>query len=224
MQKKYKIQKALAQRNELDGNWQGNFWANVQSVELTNHIFDPPQHRPRTQAKVVYDDKFIYVIFRVEDNYVLSVQQNHQDNVCRDSCAEFFFTPGADTSVGYFNIEINAGGTALFHYQLIPWTNEVSIANSDIEQMQIYHSEPAVVEPEKQEPVTWIIEYRIPLDILEKYCDCVRPGPGVVWKGNFYKCADNTSHPHWLNWSAIDESKKSGSFHVPEFFGTLEFE
>ena len=139
MHRRYKIRKAPRQRDELDGNWQGSFWVDVHPVELTNYIFDVPEHRPRTQAKVVYDDKFIYIIFCVEDNYVMSVQQNHQDGVCRDSCVEFFFTPGADISVGYFNVEINAGGKMLFHYQPAPWTNEVCIEPCDIEKMQIYH-------------------------------------------------------------------------------------
>jgi len=44
----------------------------------------------------------------------------------------------------------------------------------------------------------------------------------VTWRANFYKCADSTSHPHWLTWSPVDHP--TPHFHLPAFFGTLEFE
>jgi hypothetical protein len=47
------------------------------------------------------------------------------------------------------------------------------------------------------------------------------PAPGVRWRANFYKCAEHNSHPHWLMWAPIDFPKPN--FHLPEFFGTLEF-
>ena len=53
------------------------------------------------------------MIFRVEDRYVRAVSKNYHDSVCKDSCAEFFFTPGTDISAGYFNVEINCGGVML---------------------------------------------------------------------------------------------------------------
>ena len=52
-------------------------------------------------------------------------------------------------------------------------------------------------------------------------CFRCKAGPGVTWRANFYKCADHTSHPHWLSWSVIGSGKFE--FHVPEYFGTLEF-
>jgi hypothetical protein len=121
-------------------------------------------------------------------------------------------------------MEVNCGGTMLFHYQLIPRKNTVAVNPTDLEQIQIFHSEPKIIEPEKQESTTWVIEYRLPFDVLEKYCEFVRPAPGVSWRANFYKCADKTSRPHWLNWSLIDKSAQSGGFHVPKCFGTLQFE
>jgi len=214
---------------EIDGDWNGQFWANVAvidirnviAVELHGKIYDNPEHQPKTQAKLAYDDSFIYVIFRVEDNYVRAVAQKHQGKIWEDSCAEFFFAPGKDISGGYFNVETNCGGTMLFHYQIKPWENIVEISKTDMKTIEIFHSEPKIVDPEKQEPTTWVIEYRIPLDILEKHRKVDRPGPGAIWKANFYKCADKTSHPHWLAWSGIEH--ESPSFHLPEFFGTLQF-
>jgi hypothetical protein len=34
-----------------------------------------------------------------------------------------------------------------------------------------------------------------------------------------YKCADQTSHPHWAAWSAVNTL----NFHVPDCFGAVQF-
>lgn len=224
MYKKYQVGRAGEDRAELDGLWDGKFWADVPVANLTDHIINEPEHKPKTQAKVSYDDKYLYVIFRVEDKYVRAVAKKHQDMVCLDSCVEFFFTPGPDTSAGYFNLEVNCGGTMFFKYQRVSRHNAVEVKSSDLKKIQMFHSEPKIVEPEKQEPTTWVIEYRLPFDVLKKYCDIIKPAPGVRWKANFYKCADQTSQPHWLIWSAFDKSVKVDGFHTPRFFGTLQFE
>ena len=220
MSKKYQVTRAVKPA-KLDGNWDGEVWGSVEAVDIKHFMGTEPEHKPKTQAKLLYDEQFIYVIFRVEDKYVRAVARNYQDSVCLDSCVEFFFTPGTDISLGYFNIEINCGGTMLFNYQSAPGVDRVAVSDSDCDRVKIYHSEPKIVEPEKQEPTTWVIEYRGPIEVLEKYCSITRPGPGVLWRANFYKCADKTSHPHWLTWSVVDYP--TPNFHLPQFFGTLEF-
>ncbi len=49
---------------------------------------------------------------------------------------------------------------------------------------------------------------------------------GIEWKdtpvelmGNFYKCADRTSSPHFLSWAPI--STPEPDFHRPEFFSKI---
>lgn len=207
----------------IDGNWDKPEWKNAPVAELTHYMGDKPDHFPRTQAKVLYDDKALYVIFRVEDRYVRAVAGQHDDPVCLDSCAEFFFVPGMDLSKGYFNMEMNCGGTMLFHFQVIPRKDSVAIGNDDLNRIEIAHNMPKTVNPEISAPTTWVIEYRLPLDILPKYRkDITKPGPGVTWRANFFKCADNSSHPHWLTWSKVERPRPD--FHVPECFGTLQFE
>ena len=44
----------------------------------------------------------------------------------------------------------------------------------------------------------------------------------LVAKGNFYKCGDMLSKPHFLSWNPIDTP--SPDFHVPASFGLLTFE
>ena len=47
------------------------------------------------------------------------------------------------------------------------------------------------------------------------------PVAGQRWRGNAFKCGDETSHPHWASWAPIGEAL---NFHQPRCFGALEFE
>ena len=122
MEYKYTVQRAK-QKPALAGNWDNGTWADVQTLDIDKikPLAGQPEHTPRTQAKLLYDDQNIYVIFRVEDSYVLAAKKNFDDHVCQDSCVEFFFTPGDDISLGYVNIEMNCGGTMLCHHQIDTW-------------------------------------------------------------------------------------------------------
>ena len=216
----YQVPK-LGQPVKLDGNWDKDVWKKVPALDIKSYMGEKPEHIPQAQAKLLYDDNSIYVIFRVEDRYVRAVAKGYHGPVCEDSCAEFFFTPSADISQGYFNVEVNAGGTMLFHHQRQRGQKVVQVSKADCDQVEIFHSLPKIIDPEIAEPITWILEYRIPYRVLEKYATLTRPGPGVTWRANFYKCADKTSHPHWLTWLVVD--RPTPDFHRPEYFGTLEF-
>ncbi|OQA01959.1 MAG: hypothetical protein BWY69_01224 [Planctomycetes bacterium ADurb.Bin401] len=194
----------------------------AETLVLTNFMGEKPAHFPKVQAKVLYDNANMYVFFKVEDQYVKAIYNNLHDPVCKDSCAEFFFTPGEDTSRGYFNIEINCGGTMLMHYQTAKGENTKKILEQHCKQIKIKSSMPRIVEPEITAPTAWTIQYSVPFEILKEYAKFSAPAGGDKWRANFYKCADKTSHPHWLTWSKVELPKPD--FHRPEFFGTLVFD
>jgi len=205
----------------IDANWDKPVWRETKPLELGYYVGKQPEHMPKVQAKLGYDDEHVYVIWRVVDRYVKAVATENQGPVYKDSCAEFFFTPDAEVDGGYFNLEMNCGGTMLFHFAVVPRQGS-PIDAADIAKMEVAHSLPKRVDPEIEKPTTWTIEYRLPVSILSKYYPGVKkPAPGVVWRANFYKCADLTSHPHWLTWSYLDSPRTD--FHTPKSFGTIEF-
>lgn len=217
----FKVTK-VASPPTIDANWEKSPWLAIEPQSIDQYVGDKPEHCPKTQVKIAYDDAAVYVIFRVEDRYVRAVAAKYDGKVWRDSCVEFFFTPGRDATRGYFNLEMNGGGTMLLHFQEAPRKNCVHIPASELSAIQVAHSLPKIVDPEIAKPVTWTVEYRLPVTILNHYCKVDRPAPGVIWRANFYKCGDATSHPHWLTWSPVDV--RPPDFHRPEFFGMLEFQ
>ena len=205
-----------------DAVWDRSPWKEIPFQQLQNYMGKKPDHFPRAEVKIAYDEMAIYVMFQVADRYVRAVAVAHQDNVWEDSCVEFFFTPNSDVSTGYFNLEINCGGILLFHFQPGLGKSRIVLPKKDCNKIKVAHSLPRIVEPEIKEPVTWTVAYSIPLALLKRYCPVIFPGPGVEWRANFYKCGDKTSHPHWLTWSLVDSPRPN--FHLPLSFGILEFQ
>ncbi|MEN8255209.1 MAG: carbohydrate-binding family 9-like protein [Verrucomicrobiota bacterium] len=212
----------------FENGWSAGQWEGVNILELKYHMGDRPRHFPKTQAKLLYDDGNLYVFFRVEDRYVRCTVDKMQGDVCHDSCVEFFFAPEEGTGPGsnYFNLEANCGGTILFncgHPLRDPAINDRHrIDPADLEQVEVHASLPGTIDPEIAEPTTWTLGCKLPFGIVEKYSGAERPQSGIKWSANFYKCADKTSHPHWLTWAPVDNP--APKFHLPQFFGALEFE
>lgn len=180
-------------------------------------------HRPETVFRVLHDGASLYVRFDVKDRYVRSVQTAFQAPVCTDSCVEFFVRPRPDR--GYFNFEVNAGGTLLLYYVEDPARTPSGLAKYTPvpeawgRQVEVRSSLPRIVDPEVAEPLAWQVCYKVPLALLEAFAG-ESPLSGGEWRANFYKCGDRTSHPHWLSWSPVSAL----NFHLPECFGELAFE
>lgn len=206
----------------LDGAFATGAWSLAEEGRVALFRKEGSGHCPDARFRVLHDGTSLYVRFEIRDRYVRSVHTHYQDPVCRDSCAEFFVRPRPDK--GYFNFEINAGGTLLLSYiedaTRVPGGFEkFRMVPADLgRQVQIWHSLPATVEPELAEPVTWGIGYRIPVSLFEHYTGPLGKLAGQTWRGNFYKCGDQTSHPHWASWAPVTAL----NFHLPECFGELK--
>jgi hypothetical protein len=206
----------------IDADWNKPQWQHCNAVMIENYMGSIPKFRPTVQAKMMYDDENLYIIFSVRDRYVRCITKDINGPVWEDACVEFFFSPDTSFPERYFNLEINCGGTPLMHYNIIPGEDITMLAVNDIEMIEIAHSLPRIIDPEITEPVTWTIEYRIPLVLIQKYSNITRPEPGIIWKANFYKIAENSSNPHYLTWSFVDNIEPD--FHLPQFFGLLRFQ
>ena len=217
----YKVVRLKKPMN-IDANWNKQQWKNIKALEITNYMGKVPAFKPVAKAKMMYDKENLYLIFQVQDRYVRCLTDKINGPVYKDSAVEFFFSPDQNMPLTYFNLETNCGGTPLLHYNLVPRKDSRQLEIDDIKKVEIVTSLPKVIDPEMSEPVTWTIEYKIPIAVLEKYGTITCPEKGVEWRANFYKIAENSSNPHYITWSIVENDKPN--FHMPKFFGKIVFE
>lgn len=207
------------------GDWDGSAWSRADVVEIAYFHPGSSDHHPRTRAKVLYDDRGLYVLFRVADRYVRGSRTAHQSHVYRDSCVEFFVQPKPNG--GYFNFEFNCVGTMLLYFMKDPPRGPSGqleghriLPPEELAMIRVHHSLPQSLPEEIAGPVEWWLEYFVPNALMERYVGSLEPPAERRWRGNFYKCADDSSHPHWGAWSPVQRL----DFHQPDRFAPLVFE
>jgi hypothetical protein len=221
------IIKNVSTEPELDSDWNSSRWRDAHIADVSIFRDESTTHHPKTEVKLLYTQNGIYGKFKVEDNYVRSVESGYLAPVCRDSCVEFFVKPKKNR--GYLNFEFNCGGSLLCTYITDSTRTDtgfkemVELKESELNQVKIYHSLPSIVEPEIKDDTEWFIGCYIPFSLIEKYVGKLsfsKKSHPPEWRCNFYKCGDKTSHPHWASWNPITAT----NFHLPECFGILKFE
>jgi len=212
-----------SRRPTLEVLWESNAWSGVEIAAVDFFYKESSDHHPTTQVKLLSCPDGIAGIYRVDDRYVRSIHTHFHEPVYQDACIEFFVHPAG--SVGYFNFEFNAGGALLCSYVTDPTRTGTGLKVSqrlsldDCKSVQIRSSLPSCIEPELPDPVEWTLQFFIPYAVMEKYTTFPRPSAGDSWRCNFYKCAENNSHPHWASWQPLEGL----NFHQPDGFGKLEF-
>ena len=106
------------------------------------------------------------------------------------------------------------------HYNDFAAKSHNPLEVEDIKKVEIAHSLPQVVDPEITGPIEWSIELSVPLAVLEYFAGPIGVLSGQIWRANFNKCADKTSHPAWATWNPVTEL----NFHRPWEFGEIVFE
>lgn len=207
------------------GAWEGPAWGAAERMRIASFHPRSSDHHPEVEAALLYDADHLHALFRVQDRYVRSVHTAYDSDTYKDSCVELFLQP--DGAPGYFAFEVNCGGAFSLRYIEDPtrtadrfarWARvDPALASA----IRVSHSLPAVVDPERPGPVDWWVEVSWPFAVMAPWCGPVVPVAGRAWRGNAFKCADDSSHPHWASWAPIGEAL---NFHAPAWFGTLAFE
>lgn len=86
----YKVSK-LTGPISIDGNWNKEQWKNAGIISVEKQMGKVPPFVPVVEAKMMYDDRNVYVIFRVQDRFVQSTVTKYNGPVSENSCVEFFF-------------------------------------------------------------------------------------------------------------------------------------
>ncbi len=207
-------------------DWEGPFWSALPEARINHFRPESSDHRPDVRARLAWDDEGLAVCFRVADRYVLCRNSEFMSMVCLDSCVEFFFQPGG--ADGYFNFETNIGGALHVTYVRDPvrdpqtgrfrdWT---PVSPEDGARVVVSTSRPGILDPELTQPLVWTLSLFIPFAALAPYCGAAAAESREGWRGNLYKCADESSHPHWAALFPVARL----NFHDPSCFGPMLFQ
>lgn len=200
-------------------------WKNAEVTDIAHFHPKSSDHRPVSRVRMLYQPKTLFVDFSVQDQFVLARETEFQALVSQDSCVELFLQPPG--SAGYFNFEINCIGTLLLYYiedaqkHRSRMFEKFEVVPASIgSQVEIRSTLTGPILDEIATPVAWRVAMKVPIELIAAYAPKHQRFEGS-WKGNFFKCGDKTSHPHWAAWSDIGEKLR---FHQPDRFGAIVFD
>ena len=179
-------------------------WGNANVAQINCSPWDKGGYKPFTTARVLYSESGIAVKMETDEKPLLSRFTENNSPVCTDSCMEFFFRPNKN-DLHYFNFEFNPNGAMLLGY------------GEERNSLELIKFDKSVFEVESVIAETWLLKFFIPFSFTSQYVD----GFSENFFGNFYKCGDETPHPHWICWNEIKTPEPD--FHQPEYFGELVF-
>jgi len=180
-----------------------------------NNWPDQFPYSPEVSVSLKHESDAMFLRFKVSENYTKAEITENNGKVWTDSCVEFFIS---FDNVSYYNLETTCAGVQLLGYRK---NGEVTHASSEVISSILKNG--TFVGKSFSEitgDIDWDIELRIPVSALFKHE--IASFDGMRIKGNFYKCGDDLSHPHFLSWAPVSTEKPN--FHVPEFFGEIVFE
>lgn len=187
----------------------------VNTIDTINWADTYPS-KPEVTFAIAHNSDNILLQYKVKENEILAAVTTDNGQVWTDSCVEAFIS---FDDAFYYNAEFTCIGKALLGYR--PFGGK-AIHGSD-EVMQSILRKPSLGTQNREKQIGdfyWVLTLVIPrtafweTDILSF--------DGLKAKGNFFKCGDNLTTPHFVSWAAI--GTPSPSFHQPSFFGELNFE
>ena len=206
--KKYIVKKFPAGTDGKEINW------NVIPVARIDTYKWLDGYTPEAAAQLVYveGEGFILHMTCAEKNPLHRYRQ-YNEPVYTDSCLEFFCDWLGDGR--YVNMEMNALGTLL---SCIGPDRHDRTPIADLSGGDIFPVKGEVGDG------TWSVTAEIPLSLLCKILGVESHpfGHGYTFRGNFYKCGDETAIPHYGMWNPV--GTENADFHRPEYFGDFVIE
>lgn len=187
----------------------------VQPVACNNWAAEYP-YAPKATFAAAHDGTHLLLTFRVDENYTAALVEEDNGPVWTDSAVEFFIS---FDDTGYYNFEFSCIGKALLGFRKTK--PDVTHAGADIMRTIVRESSLGTANfAERTGENRWELNVAIPATAF--FAHHFTSLDGIRARANVYKCGDHLSKPHFLSWQPIRTEKPN--FHVPEFFGEVEFE
>jgi len=189
--------------------------AEVQMIETLNWV--KYAYKPEIKFRIAYSKDQIWLKYYVDEESIMAKETRVNGNVYKDSCVEFFISPGRNDN--YYNFEFNCIGIPHVGYGLAR-ANRVLIDPEILKLITMKSTLGNQPFEEKTGGHKWEMMIVIPKACFSHDKDIVLKGLEAT--ANFYKCGDDTSKPHYVTWNTV--GTKEPDYHQPEYFGKLSFE
>ena len=193
----------------IEGEVPGDLpWEKIQKADINTIPWPNYPLKMPAFARVAYNEKGLFVQLSAEEERPLARFDSLLDRVCNDSCLEFFFCPSGDSR--YFNFEFNPKGAMHLGFG----TNRTHSIRQLIPSYRSFFFVSPFIKGSY-----WGIEFFIPISFLRIYYPSLNLEKSSTFRGNFYKCGDETEIPHYIVWNPV--VTPNPDFHRPEYFGNL---
>ena len=183
-------------------------WNAIPAAPVDN-FFWLEGHTPATAARLVYVEGFGFLLrMTCAEKEPLRRYRQYNDPVYTDSCLEFFCDWLGDGR--YINLEMNPKGTLL---SCIGADRHARTPIADLSGGEIFTVKGEILDG------CWQVTAAIPTALLCRILDVetIPFGKGYTFRGNFYKCGDETPVPHYGMWNPVGTERPD--FHRPDYFG-----
>lgn len=192
-------------------------WEDITPLAVDEYLWLDNGCTPKVEVRLYCTAGRLHIQFKVYEQDPLARYKEQNDPVYTDSCAEFFMQPLPGSDPRYLNFEFNAAGTILLQIGE-GRENRTTLSDSPA----IFQIETAVNRVDEHSGETyWELAFSIPFDWLQRKFPGFKAEPGRAFRGNFYKCGDETPVPHYGCWNRVDSA--SPDYHQSGFFGELVF-
>ncbi len=171
-------------------------------------------YNPEVKFSISRNNNLLHLNYYVNENYVRALVSDPNGPVHTDSCVEFFCSP--DNNNCYYNFEFNCIGTIHLAYGSGRHGRE-NAPLSVLKDLRVRASLGYTPFPEKKGAVKWSLTIEIPAHCFFRHN--ITNFENKKMTGNFYKCGDALTQPHYLSWNPIETAEPD--FHRPEFFGKI---
>ncbi|MDI3321019.1 carbohydrate-binding family 9-like protein [Pinibacter sp. MAH-24] len=169
-------------------------------------------YAPEVSFSIAHSHDCIYLKYFVKEKEIRAHANQLQGPVWEDACVEFFVSFDGDG--GYYNFEFNCLGTFLAAFG--PSKTERKFLEMNVMKQIVTH---ASIIRNEHDDIQWELAAAIPVGCFAH--SSIGKLNGISCDANFYKCGDLLIDPHFVAWSDIESPVPN--FHLPEYFGMLEF-
>ncbi len=212
------VRKVKAGTIKPDGKLDEAAWKDAPSTGAFVRTMDAGKPEQATTAKLLWDDKNLYVAFELEDKDVWTTLDKHDDKLWTQEAVEMFIDADGDGKT-YVELQANPKGVTFDSWLPAYRKNE----NDWDSNMKAGVTVDGTLDNRSDTDKGWVVELAIPLEAARgklKEMKGVPPTVGTEWKVNFFRMDLPQGRSQVGSaWSA----PMVGDFHALNRFGTIVF-